>query len=95
MLWLWCRLEAVAPLEQVAQELPYVLGVALKTQKKTKQMTSLVPSPPLPWGRGVQVWQSRKRKQGAMKEPLNWVMLGRGRLGIFLLFKVEAVLGPI
>ena len=32
LLWLWCRLEAMAPIQPLAWELPYVLGVALRRQ---------------------------------------------------------------
>ena len=34
MLWLWCRLTAVAPIRTLAWELPYVSGVALKIKTK-------------------------------------------------------------
>ena len=34
LLWLWCRLAAVAPIGRLAWELPYVMGVVLKRQKK-------------------------------------------------------------
>ena len=30
LLWLWCRLAAAAPIQPLAQELPYAAGVALK-----------------------------------------------------------------
>ena len=30
LLWLWCRLAAVAPIQPLAWELPYAMGVALK-----------------------------------------------------------------
>ena len=33
-LWLWCRLATVALIRPLAWELPYVMGVALKKQKK-------------------------------------------------------------
>ena len=33
LLWLWCRMEAVAPIRPLAWEPPYALGVALKRQK--------------------------------------------------------------
>ena len=32
LLWLWCRLEAVAPILPLAWEPPYAMGVALKRQ---------------------------------------------------------------
>ena len=34
LLWLWCRLEATAPNEPLAWELPYAEGAALKRQKE-------------------------------------------------------------
>ena len=33
LLWLWCRLAAVAPIGLLAWKLPYVMGVALKKKK--------------------------------------------------------------
>ena len=37
LLWLWCRLAAVAPVQPIVWELPYAVGVALKSKNKTKQ----------------------------------------------------------
>ena len=37
LLWLWCRLAAVAPIQHLAWELPYAAGVALERTKKTKK----------------------------------------------------------
>ena len=34
LLWLWRRLEATAPIQPLAWELPYATDVALKKQKK-------------------------------------------------------------
>ena len=34
LLWLWCRPEAVAPVQPLAWELPYAMGAALKRKKK-------------------------------------------------------------
>ena len=34
LLWLWCRLAAVAPIRPLAWEPPYATGTALKRQKK-------------------------------------------------------------
>ena len=34
LLWLWSRLEAVAPIGPLAWEPPYAAGVALKKRKK-------------------------------------------------------------
>ena len=33
LLWLWCRLAAIAPTGPLAREPPYATGVALKIQK--------------------------------------------------------------
>ena len=43
LLWLWCRLAAVAPIRPLAWKLPYAMGVALKkktTDQKKKKATS-------------------------------------------------------
>ena len=37
LLWLWCRPPAVALIGPLAWELPYAMGVALKSQKKAKK----------------------------------------------------------
>ena len=34
LLWLWCRLAAVALIRTLAWELPYAVGVAIKKQNK-------------------------------------------------------------
>ena len=34
LLWLWCRLAAIALIQPLAWELPYAAGVALKKKKK-------------------------------------------------------------
>ena len=34
-LWLWCRLAAVTPIQHLAWELPYAVGVARKSKKKS------------------------------------------------------------
>ena len=36
--WLWCRPAAVAPIQPLAWELPYAVGVALKRKKKKKKI---------------------------------------------------------
>ena len=36
LLWLWCRMAAVAPIRPLAWEPPYAMGVALKRQKTKK-----------------------------------------------------------
>ena len=40
LLWLWCRLAAVAPIRPLAWETPYAAGTALKRQKKKKNLDS-------------------------------------------------------
>ena len=37
LLWLWCRLVAIAPIRPLAWELPYASGVAQNRQKKKKK----------------------------------------------------------
>ena len=37
LLWLWCRLAAVAPIGPLAWKPPYAMGVALKSKKKKKK----------------------------------------------------------
>ena len=37
LLWLLCRLAAVAQIRPLDCELPYAMGVALKSQKKKKK----------------------------------------------------------
>jgi len=37
LLWLWCRLAAVALIRPLAWETPYAMGAALKKQNKTKE----------------------------------------------------------
>ena len=34
LMWLWCKPAAAAPIQLVAQELPFAIGVALKRRKK-------------------------------------------------------------
>ena len=40
LLWLWCRLVAVALIQPLAWELPYASGVALTSKKKKKPLLS-------------------------------------------------------
>ena len=40
MLWLWCRPAAAAPVQSLAQELPYATGGAIKKKKK-KRITTI------------------------------------------------------
>jgi len=37
LLWLLCRMAAVAPIQPLARKLPYVSGTALKSKKKKKK----------------------------------------------------------
>ena len=37
LLWLWCRLAAAAPIQPLAWEPPYAVGVAIKSKKKKKK----------------------------------------------------------
>ena len=37
LLWLWYRPAAAAPIQSLAWEFPYAVGVALKSQKKKKK----------------------------------------------------------
>ena len=39
LLFLWCRLAAIAPIRPLAWEPPYAAGVALKSQKKEEKKT--------------------------------------------------------
>ena len=39
LLWLWCRLAAVALIPPLAWELPYAAGEALKEKKKKKKVS--------------------------------------------------------
>ena len=44
VLWLWYRLAVAAPIQPLAWELPYAIGVALKRQKekiKKKEKTAV------------------------------------------------------
>ena len=34
LLWLWCRLAALAPIQPLPGELPYAMSAALKIKKK-------------------------------------------------------------
>ena len=36
LLWPWCRLAATAPIQPLRWELPYAVGLALKSKKKKK-----------------------------------------------------------
>ena len=38
MLWLWCRPAAVAPIQPLAWETPYAMGVALKSKEEKKRL---------------------------------------------------------
>ena len=36
-MWLWCRPAAIAPMQPLARELPYAIGLALKSKKKKRR----------------------------------------------------------
>ena len=40
LLWLWCRLTAVALIQPLTWELPYTAGLALKSKKKKIEVQS-------------------------------------------------------
>ena len=40
LLWLWCRLEAVALIRPLAWEAPYAMGAALKRNKQANKQTN-------------------------------------------------------
>ena len=42
LLWLWCRLAAIAPVGPLSWEPPYAAGVALKKDQKKNDMKVLV-----------------------------------------------------
>ena len=47
LLWLWCKLAAVAQFRPLAWQPPYAVSVAPKRKKQTnKQLTSLLTHPP-------------------------------------------------
>ena len=37
LLWLWCRPAATTPIQSLAWELPYAMGVGLKSKKEKKE----------------------------------------------------------
>ena len=39
--WLWCRPAAVAPVQQLAQELPYAMGAAVKRKENEVNVFNL------------------------------------------------------
>ena len=41
LLWLWCRPAGAALIRPLAWELPYAVGVALKSKKRKKKRTDL------------------------------------------------------
>ena len=54
LLWLWCRLAAVALIGPLAWELPYAAGVALKKKKAQKNF----------------LMQKKKKKKKKILSPL-------------------------
>ena len=63
LLWLWCRLSAVALIGPLAWESPYTTGVALKKQNKTKQKKKEKEKGEAPLGSLLQ--HSKQPKKGA------------------------------
>ena len=61
LLWLWCRLAAIAPIGPLAWEPPYAVGVALKRQKKKRKE-----------GRK----KERKEKEHLQKSTANIILTG-------------------
>ena len=51
LLWLWCRLAAVAPIQPLAWELPEAMGVALKNKKIRNS-----------WTRRTDIWLPMERE---------------------------------
>ena len=41
LLWLWHRPAATTPIQSLASELPYVIGLALKSKKKKKKKSGI------------------------------------------------------
>ena len=67
MLWLWCRPAAVAPIQFLAWELPYVTGVALKKAKTNKQTKTNLTSKATREGRTN---KTQRRKEIIKEVPL-------------------------
>ena len=42
LLWLWCRLAAIALIRPLAWEFPYALGVAVKRKEKKQMKNSVI-----------------------------------------------------
>lgn len=42
LLWLWCRLAAMALIQPLAWEPPYATGVALKSKKKKEEKEKVI-----------------------------------------------------
>ena len=81
LLWLWCRLAAVVPIQLLAWELTYAVGVALKNKQKQKERKKKKKKGrekqksygPGEDKRGVEKW-FRERQKARMKEEnqTNW-----------------------
>ena len=54
--WLWRRPAAVAPIQPLAQELPYAVGVALKKEKKLDAFIHSINIRHLPYARHCTRW---------------------------------------
>jgi len=59
LLWLWCRPVALAPVQPLAWEPPYTMGVALKSKNKQTNKTK------------KQIYQSTKFKENKIAFPLS------------------------
>ena len=80
LLWLWCRTAATAPILPLAWQPPYVMGAALKRQKRGGEQleveegmtTSFFKSP------SCVFWQKKPPSQKGTKISLRWkLLLGR------------------
>ena len=67
LLWLWCRLAAVAPIQPLAWELPCAAGAAFKKKKKKERKGKST---------ALDYWFDLKRKKnpaGGVPTVLQWV----------------------
>ena len=64
LLWLWCRLAAVVPIQPLAWEPPYAMGAALKIKKKKEKKNQ---------GKG---WEGRGRRGNGCRGSKCMVTIG-------------------
>ena len=67
LLWLWCRLEAAAPIQLLAWQLPYAMDADLKNKRRNETWVLLLPfilEPLLKPSRILQVRSSLSRIRG-------------------------------